>query len=254
MSRSIAARNWLLALLALALAGCGGPERPPTAAPPPLVLDPAPPEAVVDIAPEPEPALRERWRSPFAVSSSGSTAAREPRAIVVVGADPALAAGMPEQPDAAPESLAPPSAEDGGEEERPPAEPVSNGAAPERSAQPPETVASPPQPSRPAAHVVQRGDTWLGIAGRYRVSPSALAEANPGVDPERIRIDQTLRLPGSPSSAPRVTHRVGPGDTLWGIARRYDVSLEQLRELNGLRDDRVRPGQLLEIPAGEGRS
>jgi len=33
------------------------------------------------------------------------------------------------------------------------------------------------------------------------------------------------------------THRVAPGETLWSIARRYDVTVEELRKVNDLGDD-----------------
>lgn len=44
-------------------------------------------------------------------------------------------------------------------------------------------------------------------------------------------------------------HRVRRGETLWGIARRYGVSLTALKKMNGLRNPRyLRPGQILKIP------
>jgi LysM repeat protein len=42
---------------------------------------------------------------------------------------------------------------------------------------------------------------------------------------------------------------VAVGETLYGIARRYGVSLDALRSANQLSGDRVRPGQRLVIPA-----
>lgn len=38
-------------------------------------------------------------------------------------------------------------------------------------------------------------------------------------------------------------HVVGNGDTLWGIAKRYNVSVEQLKKLNKMANDKLRPGQ-----------
>ncbi len=47
------------------------------------------------------------------------------------------------------------------------------------------------------------------------------------------------------------------GDTLWSIARRHGVSLEEVRRWNGLRDDRIRAGERLVIfpsaPEGDSR-
>lgn len=47
-------------------------------------------------------------------------------------------------------------------------------------------------------------------------------------------------------------HTIVRGDTLSTIAQRYKVSLEHLRNLNGLQGDYVQAGQVLAIPAGGG--
>jgi peptidoglycan endopeptidase LytE len=46
----------------------------------------------------------------------------------------------------------------------------------------------------------------------------------------------------------RVIHRVKPGDTLASIGRRYGVSVDAIRGLNGLKSDRIRAGSRLRIP------
>jgi len=68
-----------------------------------------------------------------------------------------------------------------------------------------------------------------GIRGYFRVSPP------PG----------TLMA----SHADR-RYVIEPGDTLSGIAQQYRVSLNSLRDLNGLNSDQIRVGQTLLIPAG----
>src|SRR5690606_18549093 len=92
----------------------------------------------------------------------------------------------------------------------------------------------------PRTHEVAWGETWYGIARRYRISPSALAAANREVDPERLRAGQVLRIPSAPAAPGQRTHTVGRGDSLWGIARRYGVTMEQIRAANRMEDDRVR--------------
>lgn len=47
---------------------------------------------------------------------------------------------------------------------------------------------------------------------------------------------------------PAILHTVAKGDTLFGIARTYNVSLEALRNLNGLNGNHISPGQRLTIP------
>lgn len=44
------------------------------------------------------------------------------------------------------------------------------------------------------------------------------------------------------------THTVRPGDTLSGLALRYDVTVAALKQRNGLRDEVIRVGQRLAIP------
>jgi LysM repeat protein len=100
-------------------------------------------------------------------------------------------------------------------------------------------------------HRVERGDTWSGIAVRYRVSARALGEANPDVDPDLIRIGQTLLIPTAAATTRARSHRVGPGDTLSSIARRYGVPAGEIRRLNDMRNEVVRLGQTLVIPPAE---
>lgn len=57
-------------------------------------------------------------------------------------------------------------------------------------------------------HVVEAGDTYSKIAKRYDVRVSWLVEANPGVDPGRLRVGQELRiaLPTAPVAAEAETN------------------------------------------------
>lgn len=46
----------------------------------------------------------------------------------------------------------------------------------------------------------------------------------------------------------RKMHTVEPGESLWKIARKYRVSVEELMQVNHLETERLRPGKQLEIP------
>ncbi|MBV9107849.1 MAG: LysM peptidoglycan-binding domain-containing protein, partial [Gemmatimonadetes bacterium] len=62
------------------------------------------------------------------------------------------------------------------------------------------------------------------------------------------RADTAARRPPA-ARAGRRTHTVAAGETLFGLARRYGVSVDAIRTLNHLESDRLRPGQTLVIPA-----
>jgi LysM repeat protein len=240
------------------LAGCAA-AAPPAPVPQPVVED-----TVAAEVSEPEIPLEERWRAPFAVQSRGQVASRGPRAHVVHSGDaPTVTAAAEPAPDTA-GSAAADSAPPAPSEAKPaaPARGSSNGGA----AAPAPAPRVPTPPSRGSAtgtHRVATGETFYGIALRYGLSFSQLQAANPGVEPNRIRIGQELRVPrsggassaasssSSRAAAARRTHTVASGETLWGIARRYGVPAERIRSANSLDGDRVRVGQTLVIPGAE---
>ncbi|MDQ7795935.1 MAG: LysM peptidoglycan-binding domain-containing protein [Spirochaetia bacterium] len=111
---------------------------------------------------------------------------------------------------------------------------------------------------------VKQGDTLTAISRHYGVSISMIAKVNPGLNPDRLKIGQTLMIPLSlqplnPSmssnassgsaSAQSTSHTVQKGDTLYGIARRYDTTAQKIASLNGISVNSVlRIGQKLKVP------
>ena len=61
-----------------------------------------------------------------------------------------------------------------------------------------------------------------------------------------------LAMGGPPARSQSVEHIIVSGDTLSGIASRYNVSMSALRRQNRLKNDRIRIGQVLQIPASSG--
>jgi membrane-bound lytic murein transglycosylase D len=113
-------------------------------------------------------------------------------------------------------------------------------------------------------HTVRRGETLSSIARRYRVSVADLREANDLGRSAVLRVNQTLMIPQRPaqglpapvavtassesseSSGP-ITYRVRRGDTLYGIARRFDTTVEAIKQLNQLRSNRINIGDRLTV-------
>ncbi|MGC7879919.1 LysM peptidoglycan-binding domain-containing protein [Desulforudis sp. 1190] len=99
----------------------------------------------------------------------------------------------------------------------------------------------------PRFYQVQKGDTLWTIARRHQVTVSSLAMANGIDDHDCIRVGQKLVIPdGKPRD---IRHRVGAGETLWDIARKYNVSVNDLVKANRFRNPNlIVQGQQIVVP------
>ena len=101
-------------------------------------------------------------------------------------------------------------------------------------------------------YVVVKDDSFYSIGRKFGVSSSAIAKANPGVDSTRLQIGQTLKIPSPVSAATAGStaevYVVKAGDTLTAIAGRHGTTVAALKELNGLKTDRINVGQRLKLP------
>lgn len=61
-----------------------------------------------------------------------------------------------------------------------------------------------PCPAGTTAYVIRAGDTFYTLASRFGVSLAELLAANPGIDPSRLMVGQTLCIPGTPVTPPPV--------------------------------------------------
>ena len=132
-------------------------------------------------------------------------------------------------------------------------------------------------------HTVRKGETLQSVANKLKVRRADLAEANYLSARARVKPGQRLVVPRAPTtllaaqadrpdpvaakarpastesmlaSAPaakpsgelsRITYRVKRGDTLSSIARFFRTTVASLRSWNGLKSDRLMPGDRLTV-------
>ena len=105
------------------------------------------------------------------------------------------------------------------------------------------------RPAPSETYLVRRGDTLSEIAEANGVTEGHLRKLN-NLRGDRIGAGQRLRLrAGETDSEEATEYLVRRGDTLSKIARRFDIGVGFLKQLNGLKSDRIRTGQKLRLRA-----
>jgi membrane-bound lytic murein transglycosylase D len=102
-------------------------------------------------------------------------------------------------------------------------------------------------------HRVRSGESLSVIARRYSVSVKDLQRWNNISDPRKLRAGTNLTVfytpaaQGAPTSG-TVKHVVQRGDSLWSIARKYNVRVNDLQSWNELGgSSKIKPGQSIRI-------
>lgn len=110
-------------------------------------------------------------------------------------------------------------------------------------------------------HTVKKGETLFAIARKNNISVDEIYRLNVQLDPKNIKVGQEIVVGYDKSKEGKVVyevvedlytnrsnndvHYVKKGETLYRIARNHGLTVEKLKELNGLTSNNLEIGQKL---------
>lgn len=109
-----------------------------------------------------------------------------------------------------------------------------------------------------ASHTFKPNDTLFAVAKRYNTTVDALKAHNGIADAGKIRAGAVLAIPGKnvkPAQAgptgkiggKKAVYTVQAKDNLWSIAKKHKITVEELKRLNRLGDNKLKPGAQLVV-------
>jgi peptidoglycan endopeptidase LytE len=109
-------------------------------------------------------------------------------------------------------------------------------------------------------HTISKGENISVIAKKYGVKPKAILDANPDA-PKILKLNSVLLIPNTNKTIAAPTnetvvnnnasglHEVLAKETLWGISKKYNVSVDDLKKSNPLLEtEGLKIGQQIVIP------
>lgn len=105
-------------------------------------------------------------------------------------------------------------------------------------------------PSNDLVHIVEKGDTLYSIAKLYNTTVDKIKRLN-NLSSNTLEIGQKLIVNKNASSMPQTnlfTYTVVKNDNLYNIAKAYNTTVNEIKNLNNLKTDVLQIGQKLQIP------
>ena len=118
-----------------------------------------------------------------------------------------------------------------------------------------------------STYVVKSGESLSKIANAHGFRYVDVLAVNPGINPNKIRVGQTIVLPSAGTAKPIAktasatpaktasaaggTYVVQKGDILGRIANKFGIKVADLKKANGLTSDKIVVGQKLVIPGAK---
>ena len=110
----------------------------------------------------------------------------------------------------------------------------------------PSTKVEQSNPSDYIIYTIKNGDTLYNIAKNYEISLEELINFNEQ-GTTLLNIGEQLLIPIK-NKTKDLTYVVKPGDTLYSIAKRYNIHVDKLKEINNLKSNLLKIGEELTIP------
>ena len=103
-----------------------------------------------------------------------------------------------------------------------------------------------------STYIVKKGDSLYSIANKYNTTVDELKRIN-NLTSNILSIGQILKLPSDKASDVEneentISYTVQKGDSLYSIARKYDTTIDRIKDLNNLTTNLLSIGQVLLIP------
>ncbi len=100
-------------------------------------------------------------------------------------------------------------------------------------------------------HLVEAGNTLWGLQRMYGVPVATIVDENPALQ-EGLKVGQKVRIPFDgkvETSVATQKHKVKSGETLYGISRKYETTVDVLISLNPeLEGTNLQKGQCIQVP------
>ncbi len=104
------------------------------------------------------------------------------------------------------------------------------------------------------SYTVLSGDSLWGISRKFGTTVEAIRSANQ-LTSDQLSIGQVLTIPSNgtittpaPTVEQQTTYTVKAGDSLWGIAKQFNTTVNAMKQTNQLTSDSLAIGQILKIP------
>jgi len=100
-------------------------------------------------------------------------------------------------------------------------------------------------------HTVAKGESLWAISEKYGVNIDDILRWNELANPDQLKIGQNIlvKAPIEEASEEKIIieHKVAPGETVYGISRKYGMTVDEVVDLNGINGFNIDVGQVLKV-------